>query len=416
MRRLAHVLTRRTGPATGCLLLVALCCFAAAGAPPRQQDSSPPAQNALHAPPAAGDFVGDAACARCHEKEAQPYLLSPHHLDSALASAQSIRGDFTPGKNVVRTKNPNLIFTMIRADDGFYQAAVDIANPDKLTGTAQRFDIVIGTGRRGQTSLYWQGDQLFELPISYWGYSHEWVNSPGYPDGEVHFNRPIIPRCLECHATWFAALDPPNHYQRSNMILGIGCEKCHGPGRIHVERETAAHPPAPGSPDEAIVNPARLSRDRQMDTCALCHAGVGVSLQPPFSWRPGDVLADYVRVTPPPTDEPVDVHGNQVFALERSKCFSTGSLTCTTCHNVHEKQEDVDSYSVHCLQCHQMQACGRYRSLGVAIRTKCVECHMPVGSSQGLHSQTDNQMLPARLRRHRIAIYSEAPASGQPAS
>ena len=412
MRRPGNSLIRRARVAAGGLLLAALCCLATPGVISQQQQSAESATKLLHAPPSAADYVGDAACARCHEKEAQSYLSSPHHLDSAEAKPDIVLGDFTPGNNVVHTKDPNLIFTMIKADDGEYQAAVDIANPDKLTGTAERFDIAVGTGRRGQTSLYWKGDQLFELPISWWGYTHEWVNSPGYPDGQVHFNRPIIPRCLECHSTWFEALDPPNHYERNNMILGIGCEKCHGTGRTHVERESSPHPPAPGSPEEAIVNPARLSRERQMDTCALCHAGAGESLQPPLSWRPGDVLADYLQVTPPPNDEPVDVHGNQVFALERSKCFASGKLTCTTCHNVHEKQEDADSYSVHCLQCHEVRACGRYRDLGAGIQTRCVECHMPEGTSS-LASQTEGQKLPARLRGHRIAIYPEktAPAS-----
>jgi hypothetical protein len=323
------------------------------------------------------------------------------------ASAKTILGDFTPGKNVVRTRDPHLIFAMIASSDGFYQSAVNLADPNNPRGTAERFDIVIGSGRRGQTYLYWRGDELFELPISYWTYTHEWINSPGYPENEVHFNRPVGARCLECHATWFESTGYPNLYQRDTMVLGIGCEKCHGPGKEHVERELSEHPPAAGSAEEAIVNPARLSHERQMDVCALCHAGLGDSVRPPLSWRPGDVLADYLTITPPPRDAPVDVHGNQVNALERSKCYTSGKLTCSTCHDVHEKQQNVDSYSVHCLECHEVQSCGRFRQMGEAIRTKCVECHMPEGKSTGLHSSTEGHFLQARLRAHQIAIYPE---------
>lgn len=390
--------------------LLAVCLLPQSAVVSQQPQSNTASATPLHAPPPASVYAGDSACAGCHQTEFQEYQSSPHHHDSAEATRDTVLGNFTPGRNVLRTRNPNLIFAMIKADDGYWQSSVDIAHPDHLTGIAERFDIVIGSGRRGQTSLYWKGDQLYELPVTWWAYTHRWINSPGYPDGQVHFDRPIIPRCLECHTTWFEALDPPNHYEHDNMILGIGCEKCHGPGREHVERESSPHPPPPGSPEEAIVNPARLSPDRQMDVCALCHAGVGDSTAPPLSYRPGDVLADYVKITPPPPNVPVDVHGNQVNALERSKCYTSGKMTCATCHDVHQKQEDVDSYSTHCLACHEVQACGRFRVMGEAIRTKCVECHMPEGKSQGLNSHTGGQLLQAELRAHRIAIYPEATA------
>jgi cytochrome c553 len=133
-------------------------------------------------PPPASAYAGDAACASCHEKEAKAYFKTPHYLDSSAASAKTILGDFTPGKNVLRTPNPDLIFAMIAANDGFFQSAVNIRDPQNLTGEAQKFDIVVGSGRHGQTYLYWKGDQLFELPVSYWTWTHTWINSPGYPD------------------------------------------------------------------------------------------------------------------------------------------------------------------------------------------------------------------------------------------
>ena len=303
---------------------------------------------------------------------------------------------------------------MIASNSGFYQSAINLNNSSQ--GIAQRFDIVIGSGRRGQTYLYWEGDRLFELPISWWTYTREWINSPGYPPDQVHFHRPIIPRCLECHTTSFHAAPDPNtsnpqdsnSFRRSSLVLGIGCEKCHGPGAEHAERERSAHPPPAGSPEIAIVNPARLPRGRQMDLCSLCHAGVGQPLQPALSYRPGDVLAHYLAIASPPPGAPIDVHGNQVSALERSRCFTSGRLTCSTCHNVHERQETVDAYSVHCLQCHAVESCPRFKVFGEMIRSKCVECHMPEGKSEGLHSTTEGHFLQAELRTHLIAIYPAA--------
>jgi len=397
------IINRRTA------LAAILCCAALASV--SQESPQPPAQSALTTPPPDSAYAGDQACASCHETEAHTYFTTPHYLDSAPPSDKSILGNFTPGKNVLRTANPDLIYAMIHADDGFYQSAVDIRDPQHLTGEAQKFDVVVGSGRHGQTYLYWKGDQLFELPVSYWTYSHQWINSPGYIDGQINFNRPVGARCLECHATRFDAIPPPaNRYRPGSLVLGIGCERCHGPGAEHVARERSASPPPAGAPDIAIVNPARLPRDRQLDLCALCHAGAGESLAPALSFVVGDVAAKYVKITEPAANAPVDVHGNQVGALMASKCFTSGKLTCSTCHNVHSTQESADAFSVHCLQCHSIHACPRSKQLGEAIRTRCVECHMPIGKSQVLTSESRGALLQAALRTHRIAIYPGASA------
>lgn len=71
----------------------------------------------FHTPPLASAWAGDTACASCHEQEAQEYFATPHFRDSSPATAKTILGTFTPGENVLRTPNPNLIFAMIAAPD-----------------------------------------------------------------------------------------------------------------------------------------------------------------------------------------------------------------------------------------------------------------------------------------------------------
>jgi mono/diheme cytochrome c family protein len=370
-----------------------------------QVSPSPPAERTEAPPPSA--YTGDAACAQCHRKESEFYGLTPHARDSAPATAKTIVGSFSPGHNVMHTGNPNLVVNMIARPDGFYQSAVNLADPS--AHLTQRFDIVIGSGRHGQTYLYWDGDDLYELPASYWTWDHEWVISPGFPAGQVHFDRAIVPRCLECHASYFTWLNPPvNHFAKHSLVLGIGCERCHGPAAVHVARERAAKPPVPGSSDEAIVNPARLTRERQLGLCALCHAGAVEPLRTPLTFVAGDNVRDFLAIQPATPGAPVDVHGNQVGALEQSKCFGSGKMTCSTCHDVHEKQENADAFSQHCLTCHEVSACGRYRALGAAIRTRCVDCHMPLQESAKIVSDSGGGTLHAQLRAHQIAIYRDA--------
>src|SRR6185369_12136620 len=109
-------------------------------------------------------------------------------------------------------------------------------------------------------------------------------------------------------------------YRRADYVLGVSCERCHGPGKQHAELN---RPGAPKPTDQAIVNPAKLPRDRQLALCSLCHGGIGVAKE------------DFLKLEIPKEDEALDVHGNQVALLERSKCFKSSSMTCSTCHDVH---------------------------------------------------------------------------------
>ena len=262
---------------------------------------------------------------------------------------------------------------MTATPEGYFQTAEEELSATKKVTRTERIDIVSGLPRKGQSYLFWKGDQLFQLPVTYWTETDSWVNSPSYPDGSPHFDKAIIPRCLECHASYFEWLPPPvNRYRKASLVLGIFCEKCHGPGREHVARHRAKAALSPGT-SEAIVNPARLSRDRQLDVCGLCHSGNGTPIQPALSFLPGAALEDYIDIPYAGPEDAVDVHGNQVQLLRRSKCYqSTNTLTCSSCHDVHRTQVDAASFSTHCLTCHQPKQCGQFRQ---ARRADCPQLH-----------------------------------------
>lgn len=349
------------------------------------------------------DYVGDEKCLSCH-REQKSFLVTAHHLTSRLPTADSIAGKFGDGANVLRTSNPELFYRMEATKDGFYQTAVLGAPPDTAT-LSRRFDFVIGSARKGQTYLYWgENDRLFQLPASYWTAPGRWVNSPGYQDGDLNFGRPISPRCLECHASYFEPLAglTGNRYNRADYILGISCEKCHGQGREHVARQTsqAAAPPA-----GEIINPAKLSRARQVEVCALCHGGIGVEKAPAFSYVPGRPLGDYLELKPPEPGEVVDVHGNQVTLLERSRCFQASAMTCSTCHDVHLPQRNAAAFSASCLSCHKVESCGVYKRLGHKIAENCVDCHMPKLTSNAIVSTNEGGSLQPQVRTHWIKVY-----------
>lgn len=371
--------------------------------PSKKQQSAPASAQSR------ADCVGSEKCAECHKEVAASYFRTAHYLTSQPASKDSIAGKFDAAHNTLPTANPALVYRMEANKDGFFQAAVEGTPPDASI-TRQRFDIVVGSGRKGQSYIYWKDDQLFQLPVSYWTQLDSWVNSPGYLDGVADFHRPILPRCLECHGTYFEAGGSfSNHYKKSGYTLGISCEKCHGPGREHVARYSSKN--APGN-DGAVVNPAKLDRARQMDGCALCHGGIGNALAPAFTYKPGEPVTRYVHLTEPGPNDYVDVHGNQVALLERSRCFQESqSMTCTTCHNVHAVQREAAAFSKYCLACHKPESCGLFPKLGNAITKDCVSCHMPLQQSNAIVSSFNGAKVQPMVRSHWIKAYPQAEAA-----
>lgn len=351
------------------------------------------------------DYVGDDACRHCHADKVDSFHQTAHYLTSRPASRDSILGKFTPGDNILKTANPALFFRMDEKrmdgnEDGFFQTAVEGIPPDTTSHT-ERFALVVGSGSKGQTYLFRRGDDLFQLPVSYWK-DVGWVNSPGYRDGFADFERRIIPRCLECHATYFEALPPPsNRYSPAGFALGIQCEKCHGPGREHIGRESSKSAAAP-----AILNPAKFPRDRQVDLCAWCHAGHGKPVLATFSYIPGEPLDEYLEVPRPDPTAALDVHGSQVELLERSRCFRESTMTCLTCHDVHSTQHNIPEFSNRCLSCHKPDS-PTFSKAKHHISDNCIDCHMPKQETNLIVFEDQGKKARPQVRNHWIKVYPE---------
>jgi hypothetical protein len=363
-------------------------------------------------------YAGNAACAKCHREESLSYEHTAHRLTSQPANRQTVLGTLHPPGNVLTISDPKknpaqpaLFFKTETKDNEIVQSAVT-GWDDPLFTRSEQLDVVTGSGVRGQTYLYWQGDRLFELPVSYWADGHRWVNSPGYIDGTADFSRPINPGCIECHASYIRPLSTDtltNSYDRPTLETGISCETCHGPGAEHVARYSngAAHPAESG-----ILNPAKFTRDRQVDACAYCHNGIQrEAIAPAFSFVPGKPLTDFFKPLPTEAAAHPDVHGNQVGLLERSRCYqSSPQMSCSTCHNTHAPERTAASYSTACLKCHQWTSCGESKRIGPSIAKNCVDCHMPVEPTNLIVSETAGEVVRAKMRNHWIKVYPHTPA------
>jgi hypothetical protein len=360
--------------------------------------------------------VPDQVCLQCHTEQ-RAFSATSHHRTSQESRRDSILGSFrSDGSNVLMIADPakagdtpGLYFKMEEKDGVYYQRAV-AGWPEQLRTRSEKIDLVIGSGKRGQSYLYWRGDELFELPVSYWSEGQRWINSPGYKNGTMNFARPITPRCMECHTSFVEQASDDliaNRYHKGSLVVGITCEVCHGMGRDHVALQVSKLPTTRVT-KEQIINPAKLSRDRQVDICALCHNGnQSGGKTRAFSFTPGEQLDKYFHSNIGDTAAHPDVHGNQVGLLKKSQCYiSSPTMSCSTCHDVHASEREASWYSSRCLTCHQVESCGMSKTLGAKITNGCVGCHMGVEPTTAFNFDTVGKPLKPTMQNHWIKIPS----------
>jgi Cytochrome c554 and c-prime len=353
-------------------------------------------------------YAGSDLCTTCHRDIFAKHLFTEHHLTSAAAASTNILGSFKTDSNAFAF-SPFVNITMQKTDSGFYQVQYN----NGIEVKKQKFDIVVGSGRKGQSYLSWSDNHLVQLPITYFTAANQWSNSPGYNPRIPTFNRPITSRCLECHATYFETISTSakkiEEFDHKKVIYGIECEKCHGPAANHVE----FHSKNPNAPvGKNIVNPGKLSRERLLDLCTLCHGGALSKTKPSFSFQAGDSLSNFFSMQNAMLNaDNIDVHGNQFGLMALSKCFKMSSLTCISCHNVHENENGkTEIFSQRCISCHSSshgKVCGLTASIGSSITQNCIDCHMPKQMSRAVSVFLQGNEVPtsALMRTHYVKVY-----------
>jgi predicted CXXCH cytochrome family protein len=243
-----------------------------------------------------------------------------------------------------------------------------------------------------------RGDNYYPLPAQWdvakkrWLPYHAeagtdwWV--PFY--GPSNFDRPTGPTCDGCHSV--------NYDIATGQVTewNVGCEKCHGPGSLHV-----AHPTK-----QNIVNPETLDSVRGNDTCIQCHSQgrpvaeqvAGKAYDWPVGFLPGQRLADVWRLEvlkPGVTNffqyADLTAHKNRMQGNDfvQSNMYHR-ELRCFDCHDVHSNANVANLKlpgNALCLSCH---AAGKDNPAGLkgtvaehthhpegSAGSECVACHMP---------------------------------------
>ncbi|MBI3866364.1 MAG: tetratricopeptide repeat protein [Planctomycetia bacterium] len=351
-------------------------------------------------------YVGSRECVKCHRDEHASYLKTTHSRSLAEVDVSREPPDAEyyhelSGRHyrIYRDGETLRLREFIQDEQGQEVVLVD---------HAARF--AMGSGNYARAYLVQVDDFLIQAPVRWLPRLSTWGMAAGYENDprQQGFGREIGWGCLDCHAGRVEMID--GAFMRLNVPeLAIGCERCHGPGGLHVQ-ERQAELPIRGGFDDSIVNLRHLSRERQEDVCSQCHlsgiADADVRGRSKADFRPGLRMSDFhisYRIERP--ESPMAVSG-QIEHMRLSRCYlESKTMTCATCHNPHalpDESEKVDYYRNKCLSCHQVESCG----LSVEARREqqtqdnCIVCHMPRGPTDIPHFS---------FTHHRVGIHAANP-------
>lgn len=351
-------------------------------------------------------YLGPAACSECHAKRVAEFQRTPHALACRRPQDAPMPNAFDGTRGQYTTADADLQFRMTSENGGFFQTAIM-----KTAGGERRFtsriDLAYGANKADEVYFTWRGDKLYEHMVVWLHPTNQWANTSYNRYGTGESVRDATARCLECHNTWFDHVPgTTNTYKKDSFILGVTCERCHGPGKEHVDfhRKTPTAKEA-----HSIVHPGLLSREQQIEVCTQCHGNWIKHRGRTLSHRPGQPLEKSYRLATARFPEEDHV-ANQIKYLRQSKCFQKSpSMTCVTCHDPHRPHDKSDmlvATQSSCIHCHKPEACTDRPNLPVAVQDNCVACHMrqDVWTNVHFHTSTDHYLPPIRRFQHRIGI------------
>lgn len=373
-------------------------------------------------------YVGDSACVDCHASLCTSFHQHPMGRSAILAGSDDLERYGPEAMNPCQIGPYEL---GVRMEGGQMVHALSAVGGDgeKLPEMDMPVSIAIGSGTRGRSYLVFDGDAVWQSPVSWFSTAGRWDVSPGFDLGGAT-QRPTISNCLFCHIQDHTLVEGSiNRYQMplARTQLSIGCERCHGPGELHVRErvegkgatveEVVAGVQGEGAAlgavvggrkevkDTSIVNPKHLPGELQMSICAQCHlagkARVVRQGRKESEFRPGMPMELFMNayVAHPEAKFKNKAVGHFDQMLQSScRLPDGGKLLCTTCHDPHQKFAPAEAerkYLQDCKSCHSERGCSATVEVRATQEDHCIRCHMPTNANTNIAhtSLTDHRIL-----------------------
>lgn len=337
-------------------------------------------------------YVGMQKCRTCHEAVYQTYIQTGMGQSWEHATKQKSAADYNPQHALVYDKDLDFYYKPYWEKDSLYIMEFRLEGKDTIHKLVQRIDHIVGSGQHTNSHIFEVNGYTCQAPITYYTQKGKWDLAPGFEKGtSSRFSRMIQMECMSCH-NGLPEFVHNSENKYLNIKQGIDCERCHGPGSLHVkEKEAGNIVDTSIGPDYTIVNPARLSTELQNNVCQRCHLqGIAVLNDgKTFSdFRPGMKLSEVMNVFMPAYKggENKMIMASHVERMKKSDCYvSSGKMSCITCHNPHVsvKFTPQSQYINACKSCHgdNKQQCTETMQNRLVKNDNCVTCHMPKNGS-----------------------------------
>lgn len=356
-------------------------------------------------------YVGMQTCKLCHQAIYNTFLETGMGQSFDNATKKKSAADFN--KAQLYDKFSDFHYQAFWKNDSMKIKEYRLSKRDTVFSRTETVNYVIGSGQHTNSHLQNINGYVNQMPMTFYTQQKHWDLPPGFENGvNTRFSRKIGLECMSCHNAFPEfELGSENKYKR--IPNGIDCERCHGPGSIHVaQRQSGKNVDTSHYIDYSIVNPAKLSIEAQFDICQRCHLQGNVLLKEGksfFDFKPGMKLSNYLTVFLPKYSNADDefIMASHADRLKQSACFiksaekikQTGNristlkpykdaLTCITCHNPHisVKKTNPNVFNDACLKCHSNLSDERtlnktHNDLKNNNLTNCVNCHMPKSGS-----------------------------------
>lgn len=340
-------------------------------------------------------YVGKEVCKGCHMDIYTTFSETGMGKSWDIANHQKSAAKFLPTTLVYDTLH-NLFYHPQWKGDTLQILEFRLLGKDTIHQRIENIKYIVGSGQHTNSHIYEINGFLYQAPLTYYTQKGEWNLPPGFESGRnSRFNRAIEFECMSCHNS-LPIFDEQSLNKYDKVELGLSCERCHGPGSLHVQEKLKGKMvDIKKEIDYTIVNPAKLPWELQIDVCQRCHLQGNAILQAGKSFsdfRPGMKLSTIEDVYMPrfTGDDSKFIMASHAERLQKSACFlksntldGNGSnglkLTCITCHNPHVsvKVTGKEIFNNACIKCHQEKKCTAPPAELSKENNNCVKCHMP---------------------------------------